>query len=563
MENDQFDFDQTSTFGASDVNEYVDTTVDMSAGLQDAIYSSVDTSSSVDIDTTVDMSSAIDMTSSVGNDVANMSLDSKSDFAFHNASFNPYEGLMENAQLANKDVDEGLTANVNAWVQNPGYVPAQVNAAYGQAQNGYGQPYSYGQAQTNGAYGQQMNGAYGQAQMNGAYGQNFAYGQPQANGAYGQNYAYGQAQTNGTYGQNYAYGQANATYGQSQGGYGANQNAYTPPYTPPYNSASNTYGTPGKTVDTGVLVACIVGGVVLLIVIIACIAVKLTSTNVSKKDFDDTYGGRDWYSDEWDDYDFDDYDDYVYEEDGYSSVYDSIDWDDKGWKSDIANYQPEETWDDTHQFYPNLKVCIDDSLSYSFTREYYEELDKQKGVCIRVSYYQIEGDGVLNKDAINDALYETAMKSANEVWDNMDEYDYIFESYGYGYTVYVDSYITYCDESMFSMVSQIRTRSMAFTELYLNCLNVNLDLGMVMDNCEIIEPSSEFNETYSEALAIQDLSKYEMTDDELKALMQDEDALILYFTPCGLEFGGNFHDGTSVGWFSATVTDYEEFYKSN
>ena len=92
----------------------------------------------------------------------------------------------------------------------------------------------------------------------------------------------------------------------------------------------------------------------------------------------------------------------------------------------------------------------------------------------------------------------------------------------------------------------------------LYCMNFDLKTGSLLYNTDIIEPTEELAE------AFRDMSDYqngyiehvdEITDNEIADYFSDEDSLILFYTPVGLEIGFNYEGG----WVTTTLKDYEEY----
>lgn len=361
---------------------------------------------------------------------------------------------------------------------------------------------------------------------------------------YNQNqYNQNQYNQNGNYGNQY--------YQNPQGGYyQQNGNGY--------------YGQPPKKSGNGSIIAIIVGGIVLLLLVVIGVAIGLVraldSANEHKED-NDLYNYDDDYNynyDYDDDYNYDDDDSY----DDLMDFVDDIDWDDdEHWKREPHNYDPEDVGTD---YYYELCNCIDEAVSYDMVHENYEELERENNVCIRINYYQLEGD-IPNLTEINAALEAVAMMPAELYHDEIDEFEYEFERYGAGYVAEVESYITYNDEQTISVTADIYYESATSIRRVLNCVNIDIETGTVLKNTDILDISDDFISDYREICEDQNglipaLKLF--SDDELREFLENEDNLIAYYTPCGLEIGINYETEEKYGWFSATLTDYEQYMKS-
>lgn len=429
----------------------------------------------------------------------------------------------------------------NNYMNNGNYTD---NTNYNNAQDGYQQSgmnqnaYYQNGAGQNGYYqnGTGQNGYY----QNGT-GQNGYY----QNGA-GQNGYY----QNGT-GQNQYY-----QNGNMQGGY--------------YQQNGNGYygQPPRKKSSKGGVIAAVIGGILLLLLIIAALVMVFVAALGAKSDAEDNYS-YDYDYDDYD-YDYDDYDDYDYDDDydDYDDDYDDllafvddIDWDDEDWKEEPYNYDPDEVGDD---YYYELVNCIDESVSYQMVHENYEELDEDRNICIRINYYQIEGD-IPNLEVINETLKEQAMWAGERFHEEKEDFEFEFENYGEGYVAEVESYVTYNDEQTISVVSDIYYESATEVKKSIHAVNVDVETGTILNNTDILDISDEFLEDYRDICEDQNGTVAAMNifdNDELKEFFESEDDLIIYYNPCGLEVGINYETEERYGWVTATLTDYEQYMMS-
>ena len=354
------------------------------------------------------------------------------------------------------------------------------------------------------------------------------------------------------------------------------QNFY---YQPTGNANYNNGQVPPKKSNKGPIILAIVAGVVCMIVVIAIVAVisgvkayhKADSQEVADTDdemyFDD-YDDEELLDDkeaemedDWDSSDWDDTDT-GYDEELLAFV-DDIDWDDTSWKEEPENYTPDEVYDDYYECYISPCNCIDENVSYSMVHNSWEETDREQNVCIRVNYYQLEGD-IPNLDDINEELRFQAGWPGDIYFDRPEEFAEEFEEYGPGYVVSVDSYVTYNDEEKISVVSDIYYESATSVQKLIYGVNVDLTSGEIIKNARVLDISDEFLEEYKDIC--QDQNGYmnifdEFDNDDLREFFEDKDDLILYYTPCGLEVGINYETDERYGWFSATLTDYDKYLK--
>lgn len=235
----------------------------------------------------------------------------------------------------------------------------------------------------------------------------------------------------------------------------------------------------------------------------------------------------------WEDYFGDDFDSYEeYDE------YDDYD------EYDSEPYVPDEN----DEYYVELADSIRDDLSYSVEKEVYKFTDNDMGVNILVEYVSVEGDQLAFQDKINEALENGAMYYAKE-FGSSDVTDF---------TLAVSSYVTYMDEEILSVVVDERYSWGYDVVADLYCMNFDLKTGALLYNTNIIEPTEKLAEAFL------DMSEYqngyveyldEISEEDVCLYFENEESLILFYTPVGLEIGFNYPDG----WITATIKEYEKY----
>jgi len=244
----------------------------------------------------------------------------------------------------------------------------------------------------------------------------------------------------------------------------------------------------------------------------------------------------------------DNYEDYVedflkryYENEyGYDDYDDSDDYDD-------GNEYYEPSPDD--DYYVELADYIRDDLSYSVEFEEYTHSDYENSVYISVWYAQVSDD-VKNSETINEYLMDGALYYAS-----MFEEDYTEDL-----SLEIESFVTYMDEETLSVVvyEYVYLEGDVLYDLY--CMNFDLKTGTLLDNTSIIEVSDELVDAFVDQSIYQNgytSSVSDYTSEEIADFMRDEDSLILFYTPVGLEIGYNHPNG----WVTATLKDYQRFLK--
>lgn len=235
------------------------------------------------------------------------------------------------------------------------------------------------------------------------------------------------------------------------------------------------------------------------------------------KEYEDEYGYE--FDEDYNDY-YDDYDDYDY-------------------------YEPSPDDD----YYVELADALRDDLSYSVDFEEYNYFDDDDYVYISV-WYATVSDDLPFAEKINEYLEEGAMY-----------YAWAYESDDTSnFTLNVESFVTYMDEETLSVVVDERIYLGSEVDYNLYCMNFDLKTGTLLYNTDMIEVSDELVQDFREQSEYQNgytVSVEDYSDEEIGNFMSDEESLILYYTPVGLEIGYNHPDG----WVTATFKSYQKYLK--
>ena len=335
---------------------------------------------------------------------------------------------------------------------------------------------------------------------------------------------------------------ANQPYQGNGQGYGGGG---VPPYGYGSNNPYSPYAAPQRKKNTGLIVTIVVVLVLLFAALFAMIykVMKLNVENGPVRDGFVTEGNSDItetfpnypYEGEDPAYDGEDYNGYFYGDYG----------DD--------NYDDDEYYD--NQKYYELHDAVEEDLSYSVTFESYEYDTDNEDVVIMADYPVIEGENVPNLKQINKTIYDKAMFYVDvfkeSVEDNLGEDGY--------YGAYSGGYVTYMDEEKMSVVFSESLMYGGQEEVYLTCINIDMEKGIILENPQILSIDDDFSVDFREKSNIQngeidDLTY--MTDQQITAYF-NSDNIIVFYTPKGMEIGFNYENG----WVTATYEDYEQYLK--
>lgn len=450
-------------------------------------------------------------------------------------NYNPYNS----GNTYNNNTNNGDSANGNASYNGDN---ANGNVSYN-GDNTYGSM-SYNSGNTYGSTSYSGENTYG----NPPYGGENTYGNP----PYGGNNTYGNTPYNGnnTYGTGSVYGgngnpyHGTNPYGQQAGGYG-NQ----PPYgNPPFdNNPYSPYAVPQKKGHTGLIIA-IVAIVILLFIVAICAlayrAVQLAGDRVDdimdddKYDFDDDYE----YHHDDDFHGYDDDDDFFYDDD---YEYDYYDYD----------YDYEYDYGDDGYYY--LQDDIKYDLSYGIDFDFFEYETDDEDVNIMVTYPIITGENVPNLEKLNDTIY-SEVEIITEYFEE-DYAPYMEKNEDSYFSATAICYVTYMDEDKLSVVYQERIYADTYDLAYLECINIDMKNGVVLDNEEMLDIDDEFSVDFRTRSDEQNDEIYaltNMTDQEITGYFNSPDVIVFY-TPLGMEIGFNYEEG----WVTVTYEEYEQYLK--
>ena len=422
-------------------------------------------------------------------------------------------------QIAGYRPDENAAVNTAHPVENQ---PVQENVpSQNLQQQSNGQPQYNGQAQYNGQT--QYNG---QSQYNGQpqyNGQSQYNGQPQYNG---------QAQYNGQ------------PYNTSQQYYNGQQ--YSPYQQPKNNNHKMWIG-----IAIGAVVFLMLALFIVVVMIFSAVATEINKETKNWQedyfydyDYDSDY---DYSYDYGDDYDYDYDDDYnfdFFDDFGYGN------YDDYGWDDEYEDFESE---------YYEFSNEIRDDLSYSVEIEYDDSLSgDSEEEDYYVSYGTVVIDGIPNADEVNKALADEVLRAKQSYTEA-----YLEQEYTYFYSI-VDPYVTYMDNDVCSVAYMVyeyyesEDDQKTGVNSWIASVNINVVNGTIIENTSMRAMDLEFAEEFREKSNIQNgsLEVDEMSAEEILQYLTDEQSLIIFYTPMGMEVGICFEGNDGTGsWVTVTYKE--------
>ena len=266
-----------------------------------------------------------------------------------------------------------------------------------------------------------------------------------------------------------------------------------------------------------------IGAVVLAIAISGYSDEKETEMWEENYDYYDDYN---FYDDDF--YDYDDHEDYEYFED-YSEVN-----------------------SDYYEFDNAIRTDLDYSVSVA-----YEENEINSDYSVH--YGMVEITGVPNEDKINAALSNEIVRVKRSFSQTYLEQEYA------GIYSTADPYITYMDENICSVIFVVYeylmdgSDSVANVNSWIACVNIDVKNGKVLKNTEMYDVDDAFAKEFRIRSHMQNgvAEVDNMSEQEILDYLTDEQSLIIFYTPLGIEIGIGFAGEDGMGnW--VTVTYKEE-----
>lgn len=228
-----------------------------------------------------------------------------------------------------------------------------------------------------------------------------------------------------------------------------------------------------------------------------------------------------------------------------------------------SNHNEHSADEFTGEYFEPFVDCIDDSYDYNLIRHYMEYMGKEDDIYVNafIAYYQLEGEGIPNLDALNEEIY---LITVNDLFSRLEGYtDYGW--YTGETTIIVDSFVPYNDGEKMSILLDITiAEGDMLADSYIYGINIDLVNGEIMDNGSILNVDTEFAAMFREKCCAQNGPDIDglnyLEDDELVAFLSNDSTNIVFYSPYGLEVGYAYETSEgSKGWMTITMMDYEEY----
>lgn len=208
--------------------------------------------------------------------------------------------------------------------------------------------------------------------------------------------------------------------------------------------------------------------------------------------------------------------------------------------------------------YYEFQDDIRSDLSYQVEFESYDEvLGANDNILIDMLYPVVYGEETANLSGINNAI-QKELSEAKEYAESVEGW----LSDGESYRFEADSYVTYMDEQVLSVIYvEYGYLDDEYYESYVISVNIDMESGLALTNSQLLDIDDEFsiefrNRCERQNGEIDTLSIF--SDQDITELLTDDASLIIFYTPLGMEVGFNYY----YGWVTVTYQDYQK-YKSH
>lgn len=177
------------------------------------------------------------------------------------------------------------------------------------------------------------------------------------------------------------------------------------------------------------------------------------------------------------------------------------------------------------------------------------------------AYYQLTSDKY-DFTQVNEKLRDQAISELYEYLENNDNQT----ENNLNYSLYCDCVITYNNDDVISFCYNVYSYENTYTEnFYLHGINVDIKNAQIIDNTSLLNFDDDFSTFFKDRSNIQnsfvDAINYSPASDVTK-VFNDDDSLILFFTPLGIEVGINYKYKYSHGWVTITINDFDQYIKT-
>lgn len=224
-------------------------------------------------------------------------------------------------------------------------------------------------------------------------------------------------------------------------------------------------------------------------------------------------------------------------------------------KRDGSDRSKEEWSEKDDGEYYDFHNAIQGDLSYQIEFRTYKNIyGDNRNISCETNYPIVTGRNAEELEGINNAIYKEVQaiedygKSVTDWLSDSEEFS--FET---------ESYVTYMDEDILSIIYvEYGYLDDEIYESYVIPVNIDMKSKMALTNSQILEINDAFSIEFRERCEKQngEIQYFSvLSDQDFTYLLTDEDSLIIFYTPMGMEVGFNYY----YGWVTVTYKDYQKY----
>ncbi len=221
-------------------------------------------------------------------------------------------------------------------------------------------------------------------------------------------------------------------------------------------------------------------------------------------------------------------------------------------------YEEEEEEVSENTDYYEFHDAIREDLSYGVESESCAHMFGTDNVLLYIDYPVVFSKDQEDMEGINNVIQREVEELEEYVFSVSEEIDeeisFYFET---------ESYVTYMDEDVLSIVYvEYGYLDGEYYESYVVSVNIDMESKMPLTNSQLLEIDDQFSVDFrnrSERQNGEISYLYSFTDQEITDMLTDDESLIIFYTPLGMEVGFNYYYGE--GWVTVTYKDYKEYQR--
>jgi len=208
-------------------------------------------------------------------------------------------------------------------------------------------------------------------------------------------------------------------------------------------------------------------------------------------------------------------------------------------------------------YYNNIVDSYIENENYDVERHIIRYEGEVNGAFINAycAYYIINSDDA-DFEEVNNKLRDRALIPLNNLLNNKNLPS------GEYFSLYCDSIITFNNDEIMSIVyDDACYYGVNWGSFNVHGMNIDIKNASLMDNTSILNLDDDFSKFFIERSNIQNSYVDAINNSPIADVTQtfnNDEALIIFFTPLGIEVGVNYYYLYSYGWVTVTINDFDD-----